>query len=252
MGIKLEFERLRGCKLPNPQPSTLNPQHSTLNTQPLNPSTPQPLNYLNYLNYLNPTSQPSKVQLPPTLLEWTSVAGNIVFTILLGRSIRVGWLFGFGASVIGVWLYANESAWLMGALNAFYAAMGIYGWWNWGRIANVKNITTMSLREHIATIVAGLAITVGLVVLMRALGLEGQFQWMEAFIAAFAVLATWLMSIKVLENWIYWTVGDLVGVAYNHWMGFDGYALLMVVYIVLAVVGFVKWRRQMKIDVVAG
>ena len=54
------------------------------------------------------------------------------------------------------------------------------------------------------------------------------------------------MSIKVLENWIYWTVGDLVGVAYNHWMGFDGYALLMVVYIVLAVVGFMTWRKQMR------
>ena len=67
------------------------------------------------------------------ILEWISVILNILFTILLGREIRLGWLLGFVASAIGVWLYAEQSAWLMSALNGFYAAMGIYGWWNWGR-----------------------------------------------------------------------------------------------------------------------
>ena len=120
------------------------------------------------------------------ILEWTSVAGNIIFTILLGRTIRAGWLFGFGASLIGMWLYGNESAWLMGALNAFYATMGLYGWWNWGRIANDRNITTMPWTRHVAMVLAGLAITFALVGLMRALGLEGKYLWMEAFISAFA------------------------------------------------------------------
>jgi len=32
---------------------------------------------------------------------------------------------------------------------------------------------------------------------------------------------------------------------YNRLVGFNGYAVLMVVYIGLAVVGFVRWRREM-------
>ena len=55
-----------------------------------------------------------------------------------------------------------------------------------------------------------------------------------------------MMSKKVLENWIYWTVGDLVAVAYNHWLGYDGYALLNVVYIILAVIGLIRWSRQFR------
>jgi nicotinamide mononucleotide transporter len=47
-----------------------------------------------------------------------------------------------------------------------------------------------------------------------------------------------------LENWLYWTIGDLVAVVYNHLIGYDGYALLNAVYIALAVVGFVRWRQQ--------
>lgn len=179
------------------------------------------------------------------ILEWTSVLGNIVFTVLLGRAIRVGWLFGFGASLIGVWLYASETAWLMGALNMFYAAMGIYGWVHWGRPEVARQISSLKWVQHMWVIVAGAGLTLSLVWLMRVVGLEGEYQWMEAFIAAFAIVATWLMSRKVLENWIYWTVGDLVGVVYNYWMGFDGYSVLMLVYIVLAVVGYIRWRREM-------
>ena len=179
------------------------------------------------------------------ILEWTSVLGNIVFTILLGRGIRVGWLFGFGASLIGVWLYASGTAWLMGALNMFYAAMGIYGWVHWGRPEVARRITSLQWVQHMWVILAGTGLTLALVLLMRVVGLEGEFQWMEAFIAALAIVATWLMSRKVLENWIYWTVGDLVGVVYNYWMDFEGYAVLMLVYIVLAVVGYIRWRREM-------
>lgn len=179
------------------------------------------------------------------ILEWTSVLGNIVFTILLGRGIRVGWLFGFGASLIGVWLYASGTAWLMGALNMFYAAMGIYGWVHWGSPEVARRITSLQWVQHMWVILAGTGLTLALVLLMRVVGLEGEYQWMEAFIAAFAIVATWLMSRKVLENWIYWTVGDLVGVVYNYWMDFEGYAVLMLVYIVLAVVGYIRWRREM-------
>jgi nicotinamide mononucleotide transporter len=67
---------------------------------------------------------------------------------------------------------------------------------------------------------------------------------MEAFITSFAMVATWMMGRKALENWLYWTIGDLVAVVYNHLIGYDGYAMLNAVYIALAVVGFVRWRQQ--------
>ena len=91
----------------------------------------------------------------------------------------------------------------------------------------------------------GLAGTLLLVALMHQLGQPGRYLGMEAFIASFAMVATWLMSRKALENWIYWSIGDLVAVVYNHWIGYDGYALLNCVYIVLAVAGFLRWRKQL-------
>jgi len=181
-----------------------------------------------------------------SLLEWSAVALNIGFTILIGFHKRAGWLLGLVAAVIGVLLYVVQDAWLMASLNAFYGGMGVYGWWSWGRSSHDHGIMRYDLGRHAFLIVLGLAATWLLVRAMEHWQVPGRYHGMEAFISAFAILATWMMSKKVLENWIYWTVGDLVAVAYNHWLGYDGYALLNVVYIILAVIGLIRWSRQFR------
>ncbi|MBL7938877.1 MAG: nicotinamide mononucleotide transporter [Flavobacteriales bacterium] len=179
------------------------------------------------------------------VLEYTAVVLNIVFTILIGRQVRSGWLFGFVAALLGVLLYAVLDAWLMAALNLFYAVMGLYGWWNWGGKGGTGNIIRFGVQEHAVLIGVGIIGTWTLMLLMRWIGQPGIYLGMEGFIASFAMVATWMMSKKALENWIYWTVGDLVAVVYNHWIGYDGYAMLNVIYIVLAIIGYTRWRKQM-------
>lgn len=189
------------------------------------------------------------IELSTTLsqaLEWSAVALNILFTILIALEKRVGWLFGLVAALIGVFLYVVQNAWLLAALNAFYAGMGAYGWWTWGRVEGSTRIISYGWRMHAALIALGAAGT-GLVAwAMDHWQVPGEYHGMEAFITAFAMLATWLMSARAIENWFYWTVGDLLAVWYNHLIGYDGYAFLNVVYIVLAVGGFIRWRRQLK------
>lgn len=181
----------------------------------------------------------------PKIAEWTAVLLNIAFAYLIGRSLRTGWLCGFMAAVLTVWLYAAQDAWLMAALNVFYAVMGLYGWWNWGRASEEEIIRTFRWPVHALLIAIVLAGTWSLLLAMERLAIPGQHQWMEAFIASGAMVATWMMGRKVLENWAYWIVGDAVAVVYNHLIGYDGYAFLNVVYIVLGVVGFVRWRRKL-------
>ncbi|MFZ1687511.1 MAG: nicotinamide riboside transporter PnuC [Flavobacteriales bacterium] len=176
-------------------------------------------------------------------MEWTAVVLNILFTILIGLEKRIGWLFGFVASVISVVLYQALDAWLMALLNVFYGVMGIYGWWAWGNATEEKRITRFGLSKHLVLLLVGSAATGLLVWAMKHWQVPGTYQGMEAFIASFAIIATWLMSAKALENWIYWTIGDVVAVVFNFLIGFNGYALLNLVYIGLAVAGYIRWSR---------
>ncbi|MEO8067147.1 MAG: nicotinamide riboside transporter PnuC [Flavobacteriales bacterium] len=177
------------------------------------------------------------------VLEWTAVVLNIFFTVFIALEKRLGWLFGFVASVISIVLYQAQDAWLMALLNVFYAIMGIYGWWAWGSATEEKPITRFHWPRHLVLLAIGGAATVLLVWSMKHYQVPGTYQGMEAFIASFAIIATWLMSAKALENWIYWTIGDVVAVVFNFLIGFNGYALLNLVYIGLAVAGYIRWNR---------
>ena len=73
--------------------------------------------------------------------------------------------------------------------------------------------------------------------------LNGRYPQLDAYISVFSLAATWMMARKLLENWIYWLVGDAVAVYLNWRIGYDAYALLNIAYIGLSIAGFVRWSR---------
>jgi nicotinamide mononucleotide transporter len=67
--------------------------------------------------------------------------------------------------------------------------------------------------------------------------------YQEALIFVFALVATWMMARRMLENWIWWVIGDVVAVWFNHIIGLEWYALLNITYIILSMAGLWRWSR---------
>jgi nicotinamide mononucleotide transporter len=61
----------------------------------------------------------------------------------------------------------------------------------------------------------------------------------------FSLLATWLVAQGKLENWLYWIVIDLVLVFLSYKQGLMGMALLSLLFIAIAIGGFIAWRRRL-------
>lgn len=178
------------------------------------------------------------------VVEILAVIGNLAYTVLMLLEKRVGWLFGIVASALGVWLFWEQEVFAQVGLNAFYVAMGAYGWWNWGRGGdNDLPITRASWRRHGLFVVLGAG---GTLLLAWVLGLfpEARFVGLDGFVTAFSLLATWLLARKYLANWAYWIVADVVAVYLYLRLGLNWYAGLYVVYVGLSVSGLVRWQRQ--------
>jgi nicotinamide mononucleotide transporter len=68
---------------------------------------------------------------------------------------------------------------------------------------------------------------------------------LDAQFFVFSLLATWLTTRKVLENWLVWIVVNIVGVIWfstEHWWST---AILYFAYLLLAINGFRKWKKQL-------
>jgi nicotinamide mononucleotide transporter len=186
--------------------------------------------------------------IPPVILqalEWTAVLLNVGFTLCIAYEKRVGWALGLVAGVIGVGLYALAHTWAMGVLNVYYVAMAVYGWWSWGRDDQGQDIRTQPMPFHAVLMVAGLLLSYATYVLL-AQYLDGPFPQLDAFVTVFSFIATWMMTRRMIANWAYFILADSVAIYLNWRIGYQGYALLNSMYLVLSVVGLVKWGKALK------
>ena len=130
----------------------------------------------------------------------------------------------------------------MSVLNGYYVVMAVYGWWSWGRSSEDGRIRTQRWLFHALIIPGGLLLSYGVsVVLVKYL--DGSFPLLDAFVTVFSFVATWMMARKLIANWLYFMVADSVAIYLNWRIGYQGYALLNAIYLVLSVVGFLKWSK---------
>lgn len=176
------------------------------------------------------------------LFEILAVVLNLLFTLGIAWEKRWGWVPGFFASVIGIVLYGLQNTWAIMVLNGYYVVMAVYGWWSWGRGGGARAVQERGLAFHMLLITGCTVVTLLLTWLLRD-QLNGRFPQLDAYITVFSLVATWMMAHKMLENWTYWIVGDVVAVYLNWRIGYDAYALLNIGYIGLGIAGFVRWSR---------
>ena len=179
------------------------------------------------------------------VLEWTAVLLNVGFTLCIAWEKRIGWVLGLAAGCIGVGLYALANTWAMSVLNGYYVLMAVYGWWSWGKGGGQQRIRVQRWSFHVLALPAGLLLSYAVSVLLLSY-LNGSFPRLDAFVTVFSFIATWMMARKYIANWLYFIVADSVAIYLNWRIGYEGYALLNGLYLVLSVVGFSRWNAQLQ------
>jgi len=90
----------------------------------------------------------------------------------------------------------------------------------------------------------GTGYTVGNVLGFGLRSIDGaQLAWPDAVITAFSFVAMYLQARKFIECWGLWLLINVGSVGLYLSAGLNFYAILYLVYLGLAVVGFQSWRR---------
>lgn len=184
--------------------------------------------------------------------EILAVITGVLYLVLATREILACWYFGAISTLIYLILLADVKLYAEAALQVYYLAMAAYGWYSWkygsGKADAELPIITGSFRFHLT--VAG-GIVAGTLLTGYALNAltDARLPYIDAFTTIGAVVTTWMVTKKYLENWIYWFFVDSVAI-YMYWEK-ELYltALLFLVYVVMVIVGFFNWRRHLATQV---
>lgn len=172
-------------------------------------------------------------------LQWLAVVFNTLYVIFAARGKRVCWIFGaIGVSLL-FFIYVQASLYSDAWLQIFYLGMSVYGWFNWSKGHQHQAIKTASWVRHFQFIVAGFVASLLLGWFWSYFG--AALPYVDAATSAFSVIATFMVAHKLLENWIYWIIIDLVCIGVYFERDLVLIALLFLVYTLLAIFGLYRW-----------
>lgn len=131
-------------------------------------------------------------------------------------------------------------------LQAIYFGLSLYGWYEWkyggaGRTELPVSRTTRA--QALVLVPLGLLGSLGLGLLL-ARTTDAALPWLDSALAVTSLLAQWMMTRKLLENWIVWVVADVAYVAMFASKGLYVTTGLYAVFLVLAAKGYFDWRRS--------
>ena len=174
--------------------------------------------------------------------EIVAVVTGLAYVLLTVRRNRWCWVAGGISSLILAVLAAQSRLPMQSGLQAWYVVMSVYGWLQWSQPA-AGRIVIWSAGRHLAGVIASLAVAA---LVARWLAPETQAAWpvLDAATTTLSLFATWQVARMVRENWLYWIVIDAVSLVLYAAQGLALTAVLFAIYLVVAVAGYIAWRRQ--------
>ena len=182
--------------------------------------------------------------------EAIAVALGIAYLVLAMRENIACWYAAFLSTAISVWVFWDVSLFMESLLNVYYMGMAVYGWLQWrgDEPGTTLPITRWRARQH-ALAIGAVLILAGLSGYTLASNTSASWPFVDSFTTWGSVLTTYMVARKILENWLYWIVIDGVSIALYLDRGLYLYAGLFALYTVIAVNGYVSWRRSMRTGV---
>ena len=182
------------------------------------------------------------------LWEVVAVVLAIVYLVLAIRQNIWCWAAAAVSTLLYLFIMYRAGLYMESALQVFYLAMAGYGWYEWrhgGAGGEELQVTTWPVRYHLVAFV-----TILLLVLISGELLTrysaAALPFLDSFTTWGAVIATFMVARKILENWIYWFVIDAVSIWLYLSRELYFTAALFAAYLVMIVIGYRKWRNSME------
>ena len=183
------------------------------------------------------------------LLEQVAVLCALLNVVLISFKSQWGWLFATISSAIYIFICYFGKLYLETGLQVFYVAMAIYGWYEWSDAEDETNqgIKQWSSKTHMYLICGSLVLTV-ITGMVFDVYTDQANPYLDAFTTVFSLSATYMVTKKILENWLYWIVIDLVATLLYVNRGLELTGILYLLYTVIAVFGFFNWKKTFKLQ----
>ena len=177
---------------------------------------------------------------------------SFISTILMGKGKYISFVFGLIATLLYSFLAFKNDLWGSLCLSLFYylpiESLSLYKWFK-NTNSETKSIYKTKLKTKTFLLYITLAIFLSLILSYILFIKKDALPLLDGFITIFSILAAYLTLIRVIEQWIVWTVANIL--TFSMWVKliFQGsnsipVAILWGIYVVLGIKFYFNWKRE--------
>ena len=190
------------------------------------------------------------------MIDWKLVlqlAGIVLGLLYLWLEYRANiwlWAVSIVMPVVHGVLYYRSGLYADMAMNVYYVIAGFYGWIVWLRGSGGKSnkpalrISSTPWRLGVILTVVG-AVVWAAIYFILVHYTDSTVPVLDSLTTAMSIVALWMLSRKYLEQWLVWLAVDAISCGLYIYKGIPFTAGLYGLYTILAVAGYMRWRRVM-------
>lgn len=183
-------------------------------------------------------------------IEIFGVVTGILYVILEVKQNRLLWPLGIITSATYVYVFFSGKFYADMGLQVYYVLISIYGWYYWSKggarsSSGELRVSSINRKQFFILLLVFLLCWTGIYFLLDLLT-DSAVPAGDSFTTAIAIVATWMLTRKIIEQWFLWIIANLVSIALYIYKGLYPTVILYAVYTGMAVYGYLEWRKSMK------
>ena len=183
-----------------------------------------------------------------TWLEFIAVIAGIASVIFSRKENILVYPVGMINTGMFVPLYIIHGLYADASVNLYYTIMSIVGWYMWSRKKEGKKvlrITSSTARDWRNSLIFFFVCWAILYFLLSRFT-DSTVPVADSFTSGAAFTGMWLMNKKKLDNWTWWIITNLASIPLNFYKHLVFASFQYVVFLILAVMGYITWRKKIK------
>ena len=179
-------------------------------------------------------------------IEPVAVVLAIAYLLLAIKQNISCWFAAFFSSLLYFFVMYSAGLYMEAGLQIFYCVMAVYGWTQW-RVSLPNNkkflVKTWNRNQHIKAIslIILLALTSGWALEKFT---NAALPFIDSLTTWGAIVTTYMVAKRLLENWIYWFVIDTISVFLFYSRGLFLTSILFFVYLIIIYFGYKSWTEM--------
>lgn len=183
-------------------------------------------------------------------IELFGVVTGILYVILEVRQNRYLWPLGIVTSAAYVYIFFTGKFYADMGLQVYYVLISIYGWYYWSRGGSREKKGELPVvrisRLQIILVLVSFAIAWTVIYFLLDRYTDSSVPLGDSFTTALAIVATWMLTRKIIEQWFLWIIANVVSIGLYIYKGLYPTVILYAIYTGMAVYGYMEWKRSMK------